>query len=526
MRVRHLFLIGLRFFLSAALLMGHVVPPGTPDPTPPPTPIPTPVPTPSPVPVTPSEPSIPYGKIYLSEEDILIEASPGARSSKLINLIFYGGEHPEWSVVAQTTSGGNWLSVTPQRGAQDADLTVTGSAVGLNEGTYRGTVKVYAINVENSPKTLNVTLRVRPPLPSTLRALPASLTFSATEGETSPVGQKFAVSRVGEVAAEWTVSVSTTNGGNWLAATPDSGKDDGSVLAIPTLGKLPAGVYLGRIIITSPKVTNSPLIVPVTLNVLPPKIDLTLAGVVSPADGEGGAIAPGQLVALKGSRLGPTRGILGKADDVTRKFPAQLGGTKVTFDGVPGAVYYSSFELVHVQAPYEIAGKKVVKVTVESLGYQAIDLQVPVVEAKPAVFVNESRRIAAVNQDGGVNNVGAPAAAGTVVQLFLTGAGLVAPKADTGFSPTAAGPFPAPMLPIDVQIGGAPATVQFAGLHVDSLGVMQMNIVLPAELGANDWMPVMIRIGQSPMARAGFLAVAPAAKSESATGEGASATEN
>jgi uncharacterized protein (TIGR03437 family) len=59
-----------------------------------------------------------------------------------------------------TTSGGNWLSVSPASGATPATLTVTANPAGLGAGTYLGTVTLMPAGSGNSPLSYNISLAV------------------------------------------------------------------------------------------------------------------------------------------------------------------------------------------------------------------------------------------------------------------------------------------------------------------------------------------------------------------------------
>jgi uncharacterized protein (TIGR03437 family) len=70
-----------------------------------------------------------------------------------------------------------------------------------------------------------------------------------------------------------------------------------------------------------------------------------------------------------------------------------------------------------------------------------------------------------------------------VVSLYLTGAGAVSPAVSTGAAPasgTLASLLPAPVQKVSVSIGGVGAVVEFAGIPVALVGVMQVNLRIPA----------------------------------------------
>ena len=83
-------------------------------------------------------------------------AAPAARTVSLTS----SGAALSYTAAATTTSGGNWLSVTPTAGSTPATLTVSVSAAGLAGGTYQGTIALTPGGSGNSPLAYNVTLTV------------------------------------------------------------------------------------------------------------------------------------------------------------------------------------------------------------------------------------------------------------------------------------------------------------------------------------------------------------------------------
>jgi uncharacterized protein (TIGR03437 family) len=83
-----------------------------------------------------------------------------------------------------------------------------------------------------------------------------------------------------------------------------------------------------------------------------------------------------------------------------------------------------------------------------------------------------------------------------VVTLFLTGLGQVDPPVRSGES-----------APLDVlsyaknqvsaTVRGANAQVLFAGLTPGSVGLAQVNVVIPAEITASERVPVLIKVGEA-----------------------------
>lgn len=198
-------------------------------------------------------------------------------------------------------------------------------------------------------------------------------------------------------------------------------------------------------------------------------------GVVNGFSFKAGPVAPGQIVTIYGSNLGPHDGISLSLDPVTRKLPAAASGVSVTFNGVAAPLYFVSSDQINVQAPYEIDGAAEAKIVVTVNGTPGEPVTVPVVAASPALFPRAF-------QTGGI------------VVLYATGQGRTSPASITGATPSA--PFPEPVLPVSLRVGTREAEILFRGQAPGTIGVMQINARV-AEGVAGDAVPVVLTIGQS-----------------------------
>lgn len=169
-----------------------------------------------------------------------------------------------FTAAASTTSGGNWLGVTPASGSTPAALSVSVNGAGLAVGTYNGAIVITSAGAANSPVNVPVTLTVT--AAPTLSTSPASMAFASQIGAGNPAAQSLSVASSG-AAINFTAAASTTSGGNWLSVAPISGSTPGSLTVSVNATSLAAGTYSGAITITSPQASNSPLTVPVTLTV-------------------------------------------------------------------------------------------------------------------------------------------------------------------------------------------------------------------------------------------------------------------
>jgi uncharacterized protein (TIGR03437 family) len=87
-----------------------------------------------------------------------------------------------------------------------------------------------------------------------------------------------------------------------------------------------------------------------------------------------------------------------------------------------------------------------------------------------------------------------PATAGSAIQIFCTGLGLVSNQPASG-SPSPSEPLAATAALPTVTIGGAAATVLFSGLTPGEVGLYQVNALVPAGSTRGVSVPVVISMG-------------------------------
>ena len=162
------------------------------------------------------------------------------------------------SWTASVLPGSPWLSVPVTSGtASGAQPGVVGLRLdpgivaGLVPQTYYGTVRVSVAGVTNSPQDFVVVLNVGPangnqrPNPS-----PSGLLF-LTQGSAVPAPQTVAIATTSVFPVGAQISVSTNDGGNWLAVTPNTGQaTPGTPLQTQVSvnpAKLAPGVYIGGV---------------------------------------------------------------------------------------------------------------------------------------------------------------------------------------------------------------------------------------------------------------------------------------
>ncbi len=198
---------------------------------------------------------------------------------------------------------------------------------------------------------------------------------------------------------------------------------------------------------------------------------------------------------LYGSGLGPgtlTQFQLGANGLV----PTTVGGTTVYFDSIVAPMLYTSSNQVGVIVPFGISGPQS-QVSAVYNGQFSAPITASVATAVPAIFTLDNSgtgQAAAVNQDGSINGAAKPVKAGDVISLYVTGAGQTNPPGADGQPGT--GPTGGPILQVTATVGGASATVQYAGNALGLVaGVIQVNVVVPAGTAAGAAVPVSVQVG-------------------------------
>ncbi len=168
----------------------------------------------------------------------------------------------------------------------------------------------------------------------------------------------------------------------------------------------------------------------------------TISAVENAASNQTGAIAPGEIVVIYGSGLGPTQ--LAAPVVNGSSGPLQFNGVVVLVNGTPAPIVYVSAKQVSAIVPAGVTGP-VAQVAVQYLGVSGKSVAVQVAAAAPAFFTLDSSgsgQALAINADGTVNGPSHPAAPGSAVTMFLNG-------------------VPSQFLagPLSITIGGQTATI-------------------------------------------------------------------
>ncbi|MBI3696164.1 MAG: hypothetical protein HY238_15170 [Acidobacteria bacterium] len=205
------------------------------------------------------------------------------------------------------------------------------------------------------------------------------------------------------------------------------------------------------------------------------------------AAGFGARLAPGSLASLFGSGL---------AEALTlplRFWPTTLGGLSISVGGQPAPLLFVLPFQANLQLPFGLSpGTQPVEVTSK---FGTVRFDITLDEAAPGIFTLFPDNAGAVlNQDFALNTTLSPALRNTVLQVYTTGLGAVAPSVTTG-SPAPASPLLRATATVTATLDGQPAQVLFAGLAPGFAGLYQVNVLIPASLAPNAAARLVIRAG-------------------------------
>jgi uncharacterized protein (TIGR03437 family) len=195
-------------------------------------------------------------------------------------------------------------------------------------------------------------------------------------------------------------------------------------------------------------------------------------------------VAPGSLVSIFGTGL------------------AGANQTALTLGGVPLPLLHTFPLQVDAQVPWELAGQTQAQLAIVTDDLNGNTVTVPLAPFSPGLYsMNGSGKGQGAILINGATNLAAPghpATRGTdYINIFATGLGPVTNQPPTG-APAPSGPFAETTSTVTVFIGGAPATVTFAGLAPGWIGLYQVNVKVPASAPVGDAIAVSLSVAGVP----------------------------
>jgi trimeric autotransporter adhesin len=218
--------------------------------------------------------------------------------------------------------------------------------------------------------------------------------------------------------------------------------------------------------------------------------------VVNAATFLAGPVAPGEIVTLYGTGIGPNGLTAASLDPLGPPLATALANSQITFDGVAAPLLYVSSGQSSAIVPFAVAGKASTIVEVTFQNKLAARATLPVAASSPGLFTmasSGSGQGAILNQDWSVNSTTHPALPGDVLMLFGTGGGVTDPPGADGHFTT--GALANLACPVTVTIAGSPGTVYYAGAAPNMVaGVFQINVTVPAGV-SGDKLPIVVKCG-------------------------------
>lgn len=213
-------------------------------------------------------------------------------------------------------------------------------------------------------------------------------------------------------------------------------------------------------------------------------------GTVNAASFAGGPVAPGEIVTIFGTGLGPAD--LALAQYSAGYLENSAGDCRVFFDGIQAPMVYSQDRQVSAIVPYEVSGAT--RMTIHYQGRISNEVTLTVAAAAPGIFKYTPRSqgvIVNAEDNNTFNSADIPAERGKIVTFFATGEGPTSPRGDNGWLPLQYH-WPEPLGDVVVTFGGVPGEVLFKGLTY--AGVLQINVRVPADAPTGPAVPLVLSV--------------------------------
>jgi uncharacterized protein (TIGR03437 family) len=178
--------------------------------------------------------------------------------------------------------------------------------------------------------------------------------------------------------------------------------------------------------------------------------------------------------------------------DETGHLPSDTAGVRVMINGYPAPLLYAGPNQINAIVPYGLDGRTEARITVSAGGRTSDTYVGSISYFGPAIFSvptpdGPPDRPAAVmiNADGTLNGPKNPARSGSVVTVYATGTGAIAPAGEDG--KRAELPLKYSALPVQIRFGSSQTgEVLYAGAAPFLVeGTTQINVRIPKFSGAS-----------------------------------------
>ncbi len=379
-------------------------------------------------------------------------------------------------------TGGTWLTFTPSVGVvlagSPATITVSVDTTGLLPGTYTGKVTLTSTNAANKSIAIGVTLTVSPGTAILSSIWPNAAPVGA--GDTTITIRGAHLFKASVVKANTTDLTAT-----WIST--------GVMLAVIPKAMLNAQGTLNVTVLNSPQPASNQL--PFTVTAPGPQIQTIVNAASFAVSSAKPAIAPGEIISIFGSGLGPSTAIT--ATPINNAFPTTLGTPAATVEfevnntWVAAPLIFIQANQINCQAPFTIPIGTDLNMRVTYNAIVSSNFKYDGVAADPGLFTVDSSgrgQAAALNYADStfsLNSANNAVAKGGLLILYLTGGGAINPLPNPEGTLSGTSPLPVLTNTPSVTIGGDAASVVSATAVPGALGgLTQLNVTVPTSLKA------------------------------------------
>jgi uncharacterized protein (TIGR03437 family) len=415
--------------------------------------------------------------------------------------------YPHTAVVGavSTQSGGVWLSFgQPTKSGFGVPYPITAtSQTGQAAGTYSGAVAISGSTFLPDNQTVNVTLNVT--ASPIIQVNNQNLLMTGYAGGPK-VTSTIAFTNQGQGTLSVTGATVFSSVNSLFTASATSAN---SITITADPSQASAGLYTGKVTITSNAANNAQVSIPVEFTVLAAGVpNISQGGIVNIATFLADPVSPGDIVSIFGdqfSAVGSTFTNQGAPPLATR-----LGGVSVLVNSVAAPLYFVSRQQINFQMPYEapVGGASTIQVLTNSgassnIRSAAIVSQAPRILTWPTtevsgnygVVVNSDNTLSLLPGAGlGPSRLSKP---NDVIVIYCTGLGETTPAAVTG-APAGSNPVQS-IQNVTVTFGNStvPVAAQavFAGLTPTAVGLYQVNVTIPTNVPIGNSVPLALNIG-------------------------------
>ena len=387
------------------------------------------------------------------------------------------------------TAGGDDLSAELADYFDDVNISARGATVGGICWTGVRPPDIINVEVEGTDPagtrvTAKVSTRFVGPIPNPARSsTPVSdIDFSALSTRTAaiaPIQLPLNFSRSG---VPWTARlVMSQKESSWLNVGPLSGSGSTILSLSASLTGVTAGTYYATLFVESAQTLPQSLAIPISLRVLAPRTPPVLAsgGVVHNAS-YNGPLTPGALASAFGTNLSAGADIASRIP-----LPTTLGVTSAKVNGRPAPLLYAGAGQINFQIPWETeTGNATLSIDVAG---QTSQTSFAVASVNPGIYTSDGRRLVPANT----------ANRSSIILAFVTGIGAVTPSVATGNAPDgsiAIANLPQPLGRVTATVANQNARILFAAIPYGLVGLMQVNLEIPATVPVGE-QALIISIG-------------------------------